>query len=103
MKDSAAETDGSFRLRGPDGKVFCHVFILEAKEGMGEGGGCPSMQATAYFGGVLSGSWDSEFARSTCYPALAMELCGNMFRWTKGHVNSGFRVHSDSRNYLRLM
>jgi len=83
MKDSAAETDGSFRLRGPDGNVLCHAFILEAKEGVGEGGCCPSMQSTAYFGRVLSGNWGSDFALSTCYPALAMELCGNMFRWKR--------------------
>ena len=80
MKDSIAETDGSFRLCGPDGKVFSHVFILEVKEGVGEGGCCPSMQSTAYFGGVLRSSWDSAFALGTCYPALAMELCGNVFR-----------------------
>ena len=78
-KDSSAETDGGLRVQGPDGKD-CFVFILEAKEGVGDGGGCPSMQSTAYLGEALSSSWNSVFALGTCYPALAMELCGNMFR-----------------------
>ena len=82
-KGSMAMTDGSFRLRNADGDVVFHILILEVKEDWGEGGGShPVMQIISYYtmyllDRVRSDSWA---ARSSCLPALAIELYGNSFR-----------------------
>lgn len=38
------------------------------------------MQAAAYYSRILTERWSSGFALKSCFPALALVLCGNIFR-----------------------
>ncbi len=76
------QTDGTGRLRDPDGILpALSVVIIKGKDEFGGGGGgSPIMQLGASYGRMLVRNWNDSVVLETFYPVLAMEVIGHGFR-----------------------
>ena len=83
MQSTLSETDGTGRLRGPDGTLSSlYAFIMEGKESWGSGGGGnPAMQIAAYYTRLLLRNRDKPAVQQTFFPAVAVEVVGHCLRW----------------------
>ena len=82
MKDSSNATDGTGKLRTPEGRVSkIYTLILEGKSDWGQGGGSnPVMQLCGFYAHYLRGLWKTSVVAETILPAVGVEVYGHGIR-----------------------
>lgn len=86
---SDVKTDGSWVLPAAPSNPNCHVLLIVVKEG--SDAGAPMFQLLSHYTQSIADALrrQAHTVLRTCFPTLAVEVCGDCFRWVCGGSGMG--------------